>query len=78
MHSPTNRSPSAGQPKREATRIKLVGPHNCLDTCGLVITVRNGRAVELRGDTEHPFTRGFLCQNVARDRERVYHPERLK
>jgi anaerobic selenocysteine-containing dehydrogenase len=44
----------------------------------MVVQVRDGRAVELRGDAEHPFTRGFLCQKVARYLERVYHPERLK
>jgi anaerobic selenocysteine-containing dehydrogenase len=43
----------------------------------MVVTVRDGRAVDLRGDPDHPFTRGFLCQKVARYLERVYHPERL-
>jgi anaerobic selenocysteine-containing dehydrogenase len=33
--------------------------------------------VELRGDPDHPFTQGFLCQKVSRYLERVYHPERL-
>jgi anaerobic selenocysteine-containing dehydrogenase len=44
----------------------------------MVIQVRDGVAVDLRGDREHPFTRGFLCQKVARYLERTYHPERLK
>jgi anaerobic selenocysteine-containing dehydrogenase len=43
----------------------------------MVVTVENGRAVRLRGDAEHPFTRGFLCQKVSRYLDRVYHPERL-
>ena len=34
-------------------------------------------AVELRGDPEHPFTRGFLCQKMARYLDRVYSPDRL-
>jgi anaerobic selenocysteine-containing dehydrogenase len=38
---------------------------------------QTGRAVALQGDPEHPITRGFLCQKVARYLERVYHPERL-
>jgi anaerobic selenocysteine-containing dehydrogenase len=59
--------------------VRGVCPHDCPDTCGLVVTVNaEGRAVELRGDPDHPFTRGFLCQKVARYLERVYHPERLK
>src|SRR5947208_5185197 len=44
----------------------------------MLVTVRDGQAIGLRGDPEHPFTRGFLCQKVARYLERVYHPERLK
>ena len=58
--------------------VKAVCPHDCPDTCGLVVGVDPaGRAVELRGDRDHPFTRGFLCQKVARYLDRVYHPTRL-
>src|SRR5262245_42731309 len=62
----------------DSQTIRAVCPHDCPDTCGLVVTVADGRAVELRGDRDHPFTRGFLCQKVARYLDRVYHPERLK
>jgi anaerobic selenocysteine-containing dehydrogenase len=44
----------------------------------MVVTVKDGRAVDLRGDREQPFTQGFLCQKVSRYLERVYHPERLR
>jgi len=44
----------------------------------MLVTVTDGRAVKLRGDTEHPFTDGFLCQKVTRYLERVYHRDRLK
>jgi anaerobic selenocysteine-containing dehydrogenase len=43
----------------------------------MVVQVKDGRAVSLRGDAEHPFTRGFLCQKVSHYLERVYHPDRL-
>ncbi len=59
------------------TTVRAVCPHDCPDTCGMVVTVRGGRAVDLRGDPDHPFTHGFLCGKVARYLERVYHPERL-
>jgi len=42
------------------------------------VTVENGRAIDLRGDKEHPFTKGFLCVKVNRYLERVYHPDRLQ
>jgi anaerobic selenocysteine-containing dehydrogenase len=58
--------------------VRAVCPHDCPDTCGMVITVEDGRAIQLRGDPDHPFTQGFLCQKVARYLDRVYHPERLR
>ncbi|MBN9521166.1 molybdopterin oxidoreductase family protein [bacterium] len=64
---------------RELPTVRAVCPHDCPDTCGLVVTVDPvaNRAVALRGDRDHPFTRGFLCQKVANYLDRVYHPERL-
>jgi anaerobic selenocysteine-containing dehydrogenase len=65
--------------RRELTTVKAVCPHDCPDTCGLVVSVdpHTGRAVELRGDKDHPFTRGFLCQKVSNYLDRVYHPGRV-
>jgi anaerobic selenocysteine-containing dehydrogenase len=59
--------------------VKAVCPHDCPDTCGMVVTVdtSTGRAIDIRGDKEHPFTRGFLCQKVNNYLDRVYHPDRL-
>jgi anaerobic selenocysteine-containing dehydrogenase len=52
-------------------------PHDCPDTCALITTVEDGRAVRIQGDPEHPFTQGFLCAKVNRYLERTYHPDRL-
>ncbi|HEX5436731.1 MAG TPA: molybdopterin oxidoreductase family protein [Gemmatimonadaceae bacterium] len=52
-------------------------PHDCPDTCAMLVTVENGRAVRVAGDPEHPVTRGFLCAKVNRYIERTYHTERL-
>ncbi|HEY8505378.1 MAG TPA: molybdopterin-dependent oxidoreductase, partial [Gemmataceae bacterium] len=58
--------------------VRAVCPHDCPDTCGMLVTVAaDGRAVRLRGDPDHPFTRGFLCRKVANYLDRVYHPDRL-
>jgi anaerobic selenocysteine-containing dehydrogenase len=59
------------------TTHRAVCPHDCPDTCGMTVQVQDGRAIDLRGDKAHPFTRGFLCVKVNRYLERVYHPERL-
>ena len=57
-------------------------PHDCPDTCAMLVTVRRDgggpwKAVDVRGDPEHPVTRGFLCTKVDRYVERTYHRERL-
>src|SRR5687767_8749970 len=62
----------------ETKTIRAVCPHDCPDTCSMVVTVTDGRAVKLKADADHPFTDGFLCQKVTRYLERVYHPDRLK
>ncbi len=58
--------------------VRAVCPHDCPDTCSMVVTVQDGRAVKLRGDPDHAFTDGFLCNKVNHYLERVYHPDRLK
>jgi anaerobic selenocysteine-containing dehydrogenase len=51
--------------------------HDCPDTCGWVVEVRDGKAESLVGDPTHPFTRGTLCAKVNHYLERVYHPDRV-
>lgn len=50
---------------------------DCPDACGLLINVEQDRGSRLRGNPEHPVTRGFLCGKVAQYLEREYHPDRL-
>ena len=52
-------------------------PHDCPDTCALRVTVRDGVAIKVQGDPEHPPTQGVLCHKVSRYTERTYHPERV-
>ena len=52
-------------------------PHDCPDSCAMLVTVRDGRAVQLIGDPDHPVTRGFLCAKVSRYLDRVYSDQRL-
>jgi anaerobic selenocysteine-containing dehydrogenase len=44
----------------------------------MLVTVSEGTATSLRGDPDHPFTKGFLCQKVSRYLDRVYHADRLQ
>src|SRR5689334_22620301 len=58
-------------------RVLSACPHDCPDTCAMLTTVRDGRVVSVRGNPEHPFTRGGLCVKVKNFEERVYHPDRV-
>jgi Anaerobic dehydrogenases, typically selenocysteine-containing len=59
------------------TIVRGACPHDCPDTCAMLVTVRDGRAIRVAGDPDHPFTRGFLCAKVNRYIERTYHDQRL-
>ena len=54
-----------------------VCPFDCPDTCGLLVRVEGGRATAVKGDPDHPFTQGFICQKMAQYPARVHHPQRL-
>lgn len=54
-----------------------VCPHDCYDTCGLDVVVEDGAVREIRGDRDHPITRGFLCFKVNRYLERLNHRDRV-
>ncbi|WP_373378597.1 molybdopterin-dependent oxidoreductase [Cupriavidus nantongensis] len=57
--------------------VRAACPHDCPDTCALLVTVEDGRAVKVAGDPDHPGTQGVLCTKVSRYTERTYHPDRL-
>ncbi len=44
----------------------------------MLVTVENGRAIEVRGAPDHPTTAGTLCTKVARYLDRTYSPDRLR
>ncbi|MES2150887.1 MAG: molybdopterin oxidoreductase family protein [Pseudomonadota bacterium] len=59
------------------TQVRATCPHDCPDTCALLITVEDGVATQVKGDPDHPTTAGVLCAKVARYAERTYHADRL-
>ena len=54
---------------------RSVCPYDCPDCCGLLVHVRDGRAVRVEGDPDHTFTRGTLCPKMA-NYERTVHSDR--
>jgi anaerobic selenocysteine-containing dehydrogenase len=64
------------------SRVRGACALDCPDTCAWIVTVKDGQPVELRGDPDHPFTRGSLCNKVddylayTRSPDRLLHPLR--
>lgn len=52
-------------------------PHDCPDTCSMVVTVADGRVTRVRGNKDHPFTRGGLCVKVTDYPRHIYSPDRV-
>ncbi|HVP38624.1 MAG TPA: molybdopterin-dependent oxidoreductase [Candidatus Saccharimonadales bacterium] len=50
----------------------------CPAGCGLVVTTREGRAIKLEGNPEHPLNRGGLCARGQAGLQALYHPDRLR
>ena len=71
---PLDRTASSPAPQ---TIVRGACPHDCPDTCALLTTVENGRAIKVEGAPDHPTTRGTLCTKVARYLERTYSEQRL-
>jgi len=57
---------------------RSVCPHDCPDTCGLLVKVDHGRVVSIKGDPDHPFTRGAICTKVRHYPDRIYSPLRVR
>ncbi len=64
-------------PPPRSSVVRAACPHDCPDTCALLVTVEDGRAVEVRGAADHPATAGTLCTKVARYLERTYSDQRI-
>src|SRR5215468_2214240 len=58
--------------------IRTMCPMNCHPTlCGMLVTVEDGRLVEVAGDPENPDSRGFLCVRGHASREVIGNPDRI-
>ena len=57
--------------------VRVTCTHDCPDACSALVTVEDGRAVDIRADASHPVTGRHLCVKVDRYLERVYSPDRL-
>jgi len=56
---------------------RSVCPYDCPDACGLLVEVVDGQAVKVKGDPEHPYTKGTLCPKMTHYERTVHSPQRL-
>ena len=68
---------TTGQKPENQQIVRGACPLDCPDTCSWDVTVKNGRAVDLHGACDHPFTQGNLCVKVNRYLEHTQAPDRL-
>jgi anaerobic selenocysteine-containing dehydrogenase len=70
------------------TTIRAACPHDCPDTCAMLVTVdgyatdsegrvTHGRATAVKGDPDHSPTQGVLCNKVSKYLDRTYAPDRV-
>ncbi len=57
--------------------VRSACPYDCPDTCGICIETEGEKVRKIRGDPEHPVTKGFLCRKMQRYDLSVNSPDRL-
>src|SRR5687767_13563335 len=50
----------------------------CASACGVIAEVRDGRAIKLEGNPEHPLNRGALCAKGQSALQGLYNPDRFR
>lgn len=58
--------------------VKTCCPHNCYDTCGELVYVKDEKVIKIEGNPEHPITRGHLCLKGFANVEKINSPDRVK
>ncbi len=50
---------------------------DCHSRCGVLVEVKDGKIVGIKGDKDHPLSHGYICPKGQACMEIIYHPERL-
>jgi anaerobic selenocysteine-containing dehydrogenase len=69
--------PGARGAMSERLEVRGCCPLDCQDTCAWIAEVADGRVTAVRGDPDHPFTRGTLCAKVKDYPLHTHAPDRL-
>ncbi|MBD1220371.1 molybdopterin-dependent oxidoreductase [Acinetobacter seifertii] len=63
---------AAQQSKTDVTACIL-----CSRNCGLSVEIKDNQFVKIKGNPEHPFSQGYICQKAARLQHYQIHADRL-
>ena len=50
----------------------------CAAACGILVETRDGRAIKIEGNVEHPLNRGALCARGQAALQGLYNPDRYR
>ncbi len=51
---------------------------DCHSRCGVIIEVEDNKIVSIKGDKEHPISRGHICMKALAADEVINHPDRIR
>jgi thiosulfate reductase/polysulfide reductase chain A len=63
--------------KGDGTKMRTICSF-CHTSCGMVVTVKDGKIVKVLGDPAHPASKGYLCEKADATIPLVYHRDRVK
>ncbi len=69
---------AAAEAPQEEIKIVKTCCRACIQNCGVLAHVRNGRVVKLEGNPEYPMSHGALCAKGLSGINALYHPNRNK
>ncbi len=49
----------------------------CAALCGVLVHVENGKVIKIKGNPDHPFSKGFICERPGLATKWLYHPDQL-
>ena len=58
--------------------VKTCCPHNCYDSCGELVYVKDEKVIKIEGDPAHPITKGHLCLKGFANVQKINSPDRVK
>ncbi|MCC8025605.1 MAG: molybdopterin-dependent oxidoreductase [Clostridium sp.] len=56
---------------------KTICPYDCPTSCGLLAETDGIRIISMKGDPDHPASRGLICRKMQRYERSVHHPHRI-